>query len=444
MKNRKTLICLLLAVLLLSGCTAAENLPKPPTFTTPPDAVPSPPPTADVSVPPAPSEAPAPPEEVPPPPPAPPAETAAEEESENGYYVHLEQQIREVFDPAEGKNKILEFSWDSVQVLSDDYPQAAEKMTETLAEMEDAWYTGGSVEEGGDYGYNAMLEAAEDNYAIALEYGAPMELEASRSVYTEHADSDYCVFLINTYYYMGGAHGSYGTEAVCFDAQTGERLTLDSLSSDPEAFRVRLVEEMLKLAGEDRDGYYSDSLSLTEPDRYAEAFAALLREGSWYPGQDAFHLFSDIYELGPYASGMTDFPIPYEHISDLLDARWIPQQSEEEAKLRLVPVAEVPEGSVEIADLLVIGDGGEAFLLACEGRLTDLRIQTCSWYEDRVYPEKEIYYCGRLTDAAIQLALMMEGDLPGHMINYCDAKGEHTLLIGMSGEDGSFLLTEEK
>ena len=106
-------------------------------------------------------------------------------------------------------------------------------------------------------------------------------------------------------------------------------------------------------------------------------------------------------------------------------------------------MTEVPEGSVEIADLLVIGEGGETTLLICEGELTDLEVSTCSTgYDNRFYPDRELYYCGRIKDAAIQMALLMQGDLPDTMIRYRDGNGEHELLISLSGEDGSYLLTE--
>lgn len=437
MRNTKICLCLLLSSLLLSGCGVIDNMPKPPKLsemTAAPTAEPTVALTAEVPV--APEQTIMQAEVLL-------SDLPADEESENGYFVHLERNTREAFDPAEGKEKILNFTWDKVQVLSDDYPEAAEKITETLAEMEDAWYTGGSAEDGYDYGYNGMLEIAEDNFGFAVEYGGPMELEAERTVTVEHADSDYCVFLIMSYYFTGGVHGNYSQEAVCFDSQTGERLSLDDLSSDPEALRAKLLEQMLRLAEEDKDGYYSEQLSLTEPANYATAFGALLREGSWYPGQDAFHVFSTLYELGPYAAGIADFAIPYESLADLLDERWIPRRTEEEAKLRIVPMAEVPEGSVEIADLLVIGEGGEACLLVCEGELTDLRIETCSiGWENRFYSDRELYYCGRLKDAAIQLALLMQGDLPDSMIRYRDRNGEHELLISMSGEDGRFLLIQ--
>ena len=440
MKNaRKSLCLLLLAALLLSGCAAVEDIPKPPTLTAAPTAEPTAIPTAAPT-----AESPAVPAEETPEPQEQTALPVQEtEEDGNGFFVHLQRNTREAFDPAEGKEKILTFSWDQVQVLSNDRPEAAERITETLAEMEDAWYTGGSAEDGYDYGYNGMLEIAEDNYGFAAEYGGPMELEAARTVSVVHADSDYCAFLIGTYYFTGGVHGNYSSEAVCFDARTGERLTLDELSDDPEALRARLLEQMLKLAEEDRDGYYSDVLSLTAPADYEAAFAALLREGSWYPGRDAFYVFSTLYELGPYAAGIAEFAIPYESLADVLDERWIPRQTEEEAELKIVPVAEVPEGSVEIADLLVIGEGGEACLLICEGELTDLQIQACSLgYENRFYADRDLYYCGHLKDAAIQLALLMQGDLPDTMIRYRDRNGEHELLISLSGENGSYLLTE--
>ena len=126
---KKNLCLLAVAAMLLSGCAAAENLPKPPTFTAAPTAEP----TAGL-----PSEVPAVQEEPAPETPAPemPEEElpsmqpAEEEKSGNGFFVHFERSAREAYDPAEGKEKILSFSWDQVQVLSDDNPEAAEKITE--------------------------------------------------------------------------------------------------------------------------------------------------------------------------------------------------------------------------------------------------------------------------------------------------------------------------
>ena len=75
--------------------------------------------------------------------------------------------------------------------------------------------------------------------------------------------------------------------------------------------------------------------------------------------------------------------------------------------------------------------------------LTDLEVSTCSTgYDNRFYPDRELYYCGRIKNAAIQMALLMQGDLPDTMIRYRDGNGEHELLISLSGEDGSYLLTE--
>ena len=43
--------------------------------------------------------------------------------------------------------------------------------------------------------------------------------------------------LYNDYNDLGGAHGSYGYTGYSLDTQTGELLTLDKLSSDPEGLR---------------------------------------------------------------------------------------------------------------------------------------------------------------------------------------------------------------
>ncbi|MBO7373189.1 MAG: DUF3298 domain-containing protein [Oscillospiraceae bacterium] len=367
--------------------------------------------------------------------------TPYEAESERGLMIHLERTTREAFDPQAGSERILTFAWDSVQVQSDLYPDAASKITETMAGLEDAWYTG--TDSGDDayaFGYSSMLGAAEDNYNMAQQgQGMAAEFSSTRYVTVLRADSEICVFLINYYVYMAGAHGSYKNEAICFDTKTGERLTLANLSGDEAGLKAALLSEMNALAAEDRDGYYSERIT-GDIDR-ATAFPALIREGSWYPAAEGFVIFSDIYELGPYAAGIAEFVIPYENLASALDARFVPQPAALTAEVEPLSMDMVPEGSIEIADRVAIGDSGDAWLLFCQGEAQNLSLWTGS-FGDSFYPEAEVFFCGSLKDAALQVSLEIPGDLPNAMLKYTDADGEHEYLIELSGENGDLVLVE--
>ena len=422
-------LCLLTAaVCLLSGCSVLENMPKPPKVTPYPTEKPAETAQAPVA------------EQTPVPEPS--VDPALHEDADRGTIVRIEPEGAEAYDPENGTVCILRMKWDRVRVDSERNPDAAEKITEALAAREDEWYTGSGSGEYNVYGYNNLLAAAEDDYALMKEYGGDVrEYAAERRTRVVRADERILVVQIQTYYYLGGAHGGYDTESLCFDMKTGELIHLNVLSSNPENLQSRLVEEMLRLVEENPD-YYEGKLALTEPADYESAFRALLRDGSWYPGTEGFSLTSQLYELGPYASGTTDFLIPYERISDVLDSRWLPEKASEQAELSLLPVASVPEGKLEIVDSVSMGEGGMEVLLYCEGCCRDLSLETVEWMGDYVLPVEQLWYCGSLRNAALQLGLVFPGDLPSLMIRYTDSTGGHELLVSLSGKDGGPLLTE--
>ncbi|MBR0160101.1 MAG: hypothetical protein IJQ02_02240 [Oscillospiraceae bacterium] len=421
---------------LLTGCAAIDNIPKPPKVT--------PVPAAEAV-----QETASPAAEVPDASSEPAAEPTAEPTpspavQKQGFMIHFEHNVREVFDPESGTERILTFAWDDVRVESDAVPEAAAKVTEALAALEDEWYTGSNGGEGDFSGFDAMLSAAEDNYGIAREFGGEMECSATRDISVIRADDEVLVFELFDYYFLGGAHGSYDVQTVCFDAKTGDQLSLETLSGDSQALKDRLLSEMLRLAAEDQDSYYSDRLDLTAPEDYETAFKGLLRDGSWSLGTDAFSVSSDLYELGSYAAGITTFRIPYESLSEIpgMD-RWIPQNTDETGTVRIAQLSDVPDGSVEIVDRVVIGEGGETFLLVADGCVKDFRIRS-AYYGDRFYPERELYYCGSLRDAAVQLALLLPEEMPDTMVSYRDASGEHEYVISYSAAEGTAVLTENE
>ena len=421
MKTRKTL-CLMLAasMLLLCGCAALKDMPKPPQVT--PYIAPVETPETDLVA------------------------TPEEESSIPGYgwLVQFCRNSREAMDPENGTQRILDFRWDSVRVESPVVCEAAVKMTETLGAMEDTWYTGSGEDAFDSYGYDAMLVEAEDMYGLRKEYGGdPVELSCTREVSCVRADDEIVVFLANYYIYRGGAHGDYKAEGICFDAKTGERLHLEDLSQNPDSFKSRVLEEMLRLADEDADGYYSERLMLPEDTSREDAFAALLRDGAWYPAENGLLLFSDTYELASYAAGSIEFLIPYERLADCLDARWLPKEPAGTASFSILPLTDQTEGGVEIVDRLIIGndDSGASCLLLCEGSATDMSIESV-YFVDRFYPERQMWYCSSFRNAALQMVILFPGDLPNCMLSYRDAEGRHELLISQSGYDGSLQLIE--
>ena len=317
MKKTIALLLALFMMLSVSGC--AESLKQieiPPL----PQVTPTPGPVAAVSSDPVESsESPAPTGEAP-------APTAGQEiilpataapaegrEAGSSILVGISRTELSENDPAEGTELILSFSYDMPRVLWEEKPAVASKINELLATVEETFYTGN------DYGleltfmgYNAMLETAEDNYAYVKEYqveGAALEMTDSLSARIQRLDEGMLSFLYADSTFTGGAHGSYSQFGLSFDMESGELLTLDSLSDDPEALKASLLQIMLDLAEKDEDGYYSDRVvdSFLPEGGREEAFRNLLRDDSWYFDRDGMSMSWDPM---PPASPSSTFPMP--------------------------------------------------------------------------------------------------------------------------------------
>ncbi len=284
-------------------------------------------------------------------------------DTENRMLIHIERTRKDAFDPAEGNTQILKYAWDSVRVESTLYPEAAAAIRETMAARQDIWYTGNGETAPDNYGYNAMLEAAEDSFTIAREYGTEQEdCCAERFVSVIRADDAVCAFLISTATDLGIGPKRTVYEALCFDPKTGQLLLSEHAAENPEQL-------------------------LTE-----------------------------------------------------VNSRWPEALASETADVTIRPMNDVSAAGVEIVDQVVIGDGGEAYLLTFSGKALDVEI--CSViFTDSFAVDQQLFYCDELSDCALQLALIFPGDLPNTMLRWRDGAGEHESLVMLSGEDGHIFLT---
>lgn len=355
------------------------------------------------------------------------------------------------YDPAEHLELILSFSYDQMRVSCEELPEVCSRINETLATIEEAFYTGNDY--GMDLqfmGYNGMLELAEDNYAYVKEYqveGLSLEFSDNLTAKVTRADSSVLSIVYSDTCYAGGAHGSYGIFAYSFDMQTGEILSLDKLSADPAAMKDALVQIMLSIAEEDQDGYYSEKISddFLPAGGREEAFRALLREGAWHFDREGMVIDSSLYELGPYAVGITEFHIPYSRLESVVDGRWLSPAENRSGKGKLEALAldELEGGDAEIIDMLSINEDGEKLCILADGRIYDVSVTTV-YYVDRFYEDTQLWYASTMADCALQLQVVIPDGLPNLLITYYTADGvRHGKLLSQSGADGSFLLVDD-
>ena len=352
-------------------------------------------------------------------------------------------------DPNEGTEKILSFTYDVVRLRAEENAAAAEKINELLATIEDAFYTGNANGLSISFlGFNQMLEAAEDNYTYVTTYqtDGPLELSDSLTAQVTRLDDKVFSILYSEASYSGGAHGSYWQIGFSFDMSTGELLTLEDLGGKPDELAEHLVQSMLNLAREDRDGYYSQSIveEFLPAGGREEAFRGLLREGAWYFDREGLVFSSMLYELGPYAAGITVFHIPYADLEGQIKEEYLfPSDRAGSGTLSVSELSQVSGGSLPIVDSVQVNPDGQQLALVAEGQIYDVRISRV-YYVDRFYEDAQLWAASTLKDCAIQLQTVVPEGMPDLLISYYTADGQRFgKLLSQSGVDGSFLLVDD-
>lgn len=352
--------------------------------------------------------------------------------------VNIDNHTEYYYAPDNDQQRILTFGYDSVNVHVEGNETASEAINHALAVEEELFYSGTGT---GD-GINAMLEQAIDNYTIARQTGEDINLELSsmRTVAAARADSRVLSLVYLTHSYTGGAHGYYFKRAWVYNTQTGDAMSLRSLAADYDAFSAYLVDQMLQQAQQENSG-----VDLVEGDELSTKLIALLRDGSWYFDENGLVIFSDVYEISSYASGIVYFRFPYEELGAYLDESLFPVGRMGEGSVSVAFTADSGASTLPILDRVVVYPDGEDLLISVTGTVYNVEIASVSYIDDDVgfYETAEHWACSYLNNSAIQLVTVIPEGMPNLMIRYSTADGvEHKQLISQSGEDGSLILAE--
>lgn len=121
-----------------------------------------------------------------------------------------------------------------------------------------------------------------------------------------------CVYVINLFYYEGGAHGIDHTLTMNFDKQTGKQLMLADVFVPGYAQQLneRLIDALLKKVGaktvnelHDKDYLYSTDMFPSE---------------NFILGEDGITFIYNPYEIAPYSKGKIELTIDYDDLEDIL------------------------------------------------------------------------------------------------------------------------------
>ena len=354
------------------------------------------------------------------------------------------KETRELYDAPDGRAIILTFSYETPTVRIDERPAVSEEINEQLR-LFDEVYISGSGSEGGK---SHLLEEATDNYSYVRDTGADLNtnFSSARTVKVMRGDGSVVSFRYWTSVYTGGARDRRGYSACTYSTKTGEKLTLDKLSADPDGLKEYLAEEIIALAKADEALFAL--LSQGENDLYV-ALSAIVREGNWYFSSQGMVFFPEFGELVPVEEGVAFpmFTIPYSHLVGVLDEEYLPARREGDGTLGVVPLSEVEDGTIWSIDRLNLSEGEELYLTA-EGPVYDLAVSRVIYAEQgeesSFYETDRLWYASYMSDCALQLNVIVPEGMPDLMFSYTDSGfAEHRLLLSESGADGALTLVDD-
>ena len=361
---------------------------------------------------------------------APPAAAAYGAQLGERVMIHFEKTLET--QKAPDNTVILQFSYVIPTVLIENRDNATEAINEQLRLMEEAYISGS----GNEPGKNEILEDALDNYSYVMAKGENLgtSYSAARTLDSTRADGSAISFRYSKYIYTGGPR-LYGYSAVNFSSETGEKLTLDALSSDPPSFIQALKDGVIAAARADSVLYAQLSESEEDADG---SLAAVVREDNWYFTADGIAFIPDYGEIKP---AELDLLVPYSALSGVLDERYFPVKRESDGSFDVVRVQEIPDGTVQVVDRLIVKEGEELYLkingTAYDVTISDFFYDHFAEGDAHFHVKSLLWYANYMTDCALQISTIVPNGVPDLMIKYTDSDYVPHLLFISQSEDGN-------
>ncbi|WP_201219709.1 DUF3298 domain-containing protein [Halochromatium roseum] len=125
---------------------------------------------------------------------------------------------------------------------------------------------------------------------------------------------------LETYHFTGGAHGGTENQALVLSRQSGEPIPVSALFKPDSDWQQRLSEASYQALIQ-RESFVPDdewlvSGTAPEPDNYQ----VLL------PIAEGLEVVFGLYQIGPYAIGITRLLLPYSSLSAVLNPKLFPNQ----------------------------------------------------------------------------------------------------------------------
>ncbi len=238
-------------------------------------------------------------------------ESGMPEESDGGYGIRFDE--AEQTYQAEDGTELLNVQTRFPVVTIPGHEQAAEAINQYVRSTQifsGEGLAGISEEE--------ALQWAEEDYKIRGKDNWYTEYMLYNGYGLQRMDDSVVSFVLETYSYMGGAHPNTVLHGLTFDTQTGERLTFADVAEKEEEASEAVLQFLLEETGkEEYQGAFFDG--------YEESLGDLLREDTWYLGEDGFHIIANTYAIAPYVAGSFDFVIPYKQ-ADFLKERFLKEE----------------------------------------------------------------------------------------------------------------------
>lgn len=178
--------------------------------------------------------------------------------------------------------------------------------------------------------------------------------------------------------YSGGPHPSLVTDSVTYDLKTGEALTLEDILSESCTAEQLSALVISSLADMKDELYYDYDVVLQE--RFSGDLQSIT---DWYFSRTGLCFHFSPYDIAPYSSGTVIAEIPYSELSGILQEQYLPVPVENATGSMYAEsfLEDDAERFTFTADVQVHEEGSE-ILIYSDATVTDVRIETGSWYSD--------------------------------------------------------------